>query len=378
LIARPFTLDDAAGVNALHAQIHWPVPSAAQWEWLAAHPAHRGGQPIGWVIDNNGRIDGFIGCQRRHVFHRRQRLILGSIHSVIVAPYARGSTRTLLDTVAAEPDLAATVILNANRIGSPVYSHRGYAPLAGPSHDVRISWILAPTITLMSRLMRQSLERWPGMVNVFGERFSPRASTLFNPRLIHWPKGVHLIEDLSDNSAYGQFWRDLLAEPRMVSDRSPALMRWFCQQPDRMRPPLMLGYHDDRGLAAYALAQISKTGPVDVAVLEILDMVALDRAPDTALPALIKAIKTAAYKMEAAKVRLPVVNAELMRRLGSLARSAHREGAWGHGFIKAGDAALFDSWSPTAFDGSDGFTLRQPPAPRMAGSRTPPPENSPD
>ncbi len=357
---RPFELKDADGVNALHDDIGWAAPSHEQWVWLSNNPA-RGKAPVGWVIDNDGRIDGFIGSFRQTLYRSHARFSTATSHSVIVSPRAKGGLRDLIQPFLDQKDTFAVTVLNANQIGSPIYRKLGIPPLPSPLHDVKLAWILAPTITLISKWMRLAASRYPALYDVFGERFTPRSATLFDGRMVGWPKGVHMLHDLSDSSSLGSFWNELKADGKLVADRSPAALRWRLSIPGLSAPPLLLGYHDEKGLCAYAMVQMSKTGPLDVTALEIIDMVALERAPANALPTLLKAVKTAAYKRGAAKVRLPLVSQQLHKALASKTGMNHVEGGWGHAFARFhAPQENFADWQPTPFEGSYGFTLRQP------------------
>lgn len=357
---RPFELADAEGVNALHDDIGWAAPTHDQWIWLSDNPA-RGNAPMGWVIDNNGRIDGFIGSFRQTHYRQAARFSTATSHSVIVSPRAKGGLRDLIQPFLDQKDVFAVSILNANEVGSPIYRKLGIKPLASPLHDVKLSWILAPTITLISKWLRLAATRYPALYPVLAERFTPRSITLFDGRMVRWPTGVHVLNDLSDSSSLGSLWQALKAEGQLVVDRSPAILRWRLSIPGLSSPPLLLGYHDDQGLCAYAMAQMSKTGPLDVPALEIIDMVSLERTSAQALPVLLKAVKTAAYKMGAAKVRLPLVSPQLYKALANKTGMNHTEGGWGHAFAHFNaPQEQFADWQPTPFEGSYGFTLRQP------------------
>lgn len=360
MVIRPFELTDAEGVNALHHDIGWAAPSHEQWVWLSNNPA-RGTAPFGWVIDTDGRIDGFIGSFRQNHYRSHTRHCTATSHSVIVSPRAKGGLRELIAPFLDQKDLFVVTVLNANEIGSPIYRRLGLEPLASPLHDVKLSWILAPTVTLVAKWLRTVARRFPNLYPVLGERFTPRSSSLFDGRMVRWPDNVHFLHDVSDASALGRFWTELKAEGQLVVDRSPAILRWRLSMPGLASPPIMLGYHDANGLCAYAMAQLSKTGPLDVPALEIIDMVALERAPEQALPTLLKGLKTAAYKLGAAKVRLPLVSTPLHNALVGKTGLIHTEGGWGHAFARFhAPQDSFADWHPTPLEGSYSFTLRQP------------------
>ena len=349
------------GVNALHSEINWPELTPAKWQWLASNPARPPDMPLGWVLDHDGRIDGFIGNFVSRYFRERQRYIAASGHSVIVSPRARGAIRDLLEPFTRQSGVFAASMLNANQIGGPIYAKLGMQPYPAETSAIKLSWILSPSLTFSARILRKVIEVWPQTLALIGEPFSPRGAAMFDPRSVIWPKGIHPIEDLSDSGSYAEFWKSLQAEGRLVADRSPAVIRWRMAQPDLTYPPLLLGYHDAEGLCAYAMAIMSKTGPVDVPTLEIIDLVKLDRAPPLTIPTLIRALKTAGYKSGACKVRLPLLGPSLLKALDHKVPKARNEGGWGHAYVHfTGQAEDFADWEPTALEGSYGFTLRQP------------------
>ena len=63
-------------------------------------------------------------------------------------------------------------------------------------------------------------------------------------------------------------------------------------------------------------------------------------------------------------MRLQVVTPRLLAQLGDLAKTARREGGWGHCHAIIDDPALAAAWAPTPFDGDYGICSRTPPMPK--------------
>ena len=83
--------------------------------------------------------------------------------------------------------------------------------------------------------------------------------------------------------------------------------------------------------------------------------------PD-AVVLLMAALKDAARQMGAAKLRLQTVAPQTLTRLGRFARTARREGGWGHCHVRfAPDAPSPGLWAPTPYDGDYAFCLRPGP-----------------
>ena len=359
---RPFRQDDIAGVNALHTDIRWSSRSTDQWQWLMDNPARQASlSPVGWVLENEGRIDGFIGNFHLHYFRGTVRYTGATAYSVIVSPRAKGSIRALAAPFLQQEDVFAVSILNANHLGAPVYLRLGLTPFPEKTHALKLTWIISPIQTFISHFLRDLNDSLPRLARALGERFTPTRSIFFDARQVSWPSSVHVLEDLSDHSAYARFWDELKAQPGLTVDRSPEIMRWRMAQPGLAIAPILIGYYEADSLVAYALAQLSKTGPLDVSALEIIDLVTLDRASTDAAPQLVHALKKAARRMGAAKVRLPLLSEGLKSRLAPVRLTARREGGWGHAFVHFHAAPSdFADWHPTGFDGSYSFSLRQP------------------
>ena len=458
MTTRPFQLTDVPDVNRLHQQVGWHARSLEGWRWLAANPARPSPQaPMGWVIaDEEGRAAAFVGnfIQR---FWLMDRPVLGaSGFSIIVPPTQRGAAPRLIRTLMRQADGDFRYTLNANPKAARLYPRMGLSPCPERGHDVKLAWIIDPVTCGWGRLLRNAVERSPGLAGRLGERLMPRNAeqigaqplhSLPLPPGIHWisdlsdtsslaafwselrgqgrlvadrspatlrwrmadpeltvaplllgceqdgrlgerlmprnaeqigaqplhslplPPRIHWISDLSDTSSLTAFWSELRAQGRLVADRSPATLRWRMADPELTVAPLLLGCEQDGCLVGYAQAVLSKGSPIEAPALEVIDLIALDRAPHAA-SALIKAMLRLAPRLGVARVRLQVVNGALLDALGPLARSARREGGWGHCHAHF-DPELEDArrqWRPTPYDGDYAFCLRPLPIGRRVPS----------
>jgi len=116
---------------------------------------------------------------------------------------------------------------------------------------------------------------------------------------------------------------------------------------------------------------MAKSNILEPPVLEIIDLEALAAHAD-AVPVLMGALKDGARAMGASKLRLQTVTPQALKRLGDFARTARREGGWGHCHAHfspdAPDPAL---WSPTPYDGDYAVCLRPVPLDRpVQGARS--------
>lgn len=358
---RPIDPNDHGAVNTLHRFVGWPTRSEAGWDWLASNPARLETKaPAGWLLEaTDGEPCGFTGnfVQR---FHHGDRKFHGATgFSIIVTPRARGHSRKLLTLFAAQPEMFARYVFNANPISSPLYKRYGMIAWPPETHDVKLSWRVDTMACAGGRLWREIDRRVPRLTEARAERLlNPR---LHEPDALHLPIGVTMLTDLADQSHYADFWEALRGEDRLIADRSPAMLRWRLADPDLTLRPLVLAFGRGETIGGYAMAMMSKGNPIEPPMLEIVDLMALEDEP-RAIPALLQALLANTHRLGAAKLRIQTVNPGLLRRMGPLADTARREGGWGHCHARF-DPGLpgVESWAPTPFDGDYGICLRPVP-----------------
>ena len=365
---RPIDANDHGAINALHRFVGWPERSEAGWAWLAGNPARlETDAPAGWLLEAaDGEPCGFTGnfVQRFHHGDRIHHGVTG--FSIIVTPRARGSSRKLLTAFNAQPGMFAAYTFNANPTSAPLYKRHGMVAWPPGTHDLKLSWRVDALACAKGRVWREIDRRAPRLTQARHERMLN--GRLHEPESLDLPAGVALLTDLQDRSRFADFWEALKGEGRLIADRSPAALRWRLADPDLTLRPLLLAYNRGKAIGGYAMAMMSKGNPIEPPMLEIIDLVALQDAPE-AIPALMQALLQNARSLGAAKLRIQTVSPEMLRRLGSLVDNARREGGWGHCHVKFGpDAPGAAIWSPTPFDGDYGICLRPVPV-GVAASR---------
>jgi hypothetical protein len=364
---REIARTDYPQVQALHRSVGWPARSLAGWRWLHDNPARTAtGAPAGWVAEGlGGDLTAHVGnlIQR---FHRGNETLYGATgFSIIVQPSARGHGQRMIRRFNHQPGMFALWTFNANPVSQPLYARHGMTPWPAATHALKLGWPVAPLSLAVGRALKKLHSLAPGPVSSLGEQ-------LMNDRLgrttrLPLPTGVVTLTDLSDVSPYAVFWAALRAEGRLLSDRSPATLRWRLQDPDLTQPPLLLAVQRDGAVAGYAMAMMAKGNILEPPVLEIIDLEALDSQAD-AIPLLMAALRDAARCMGAAKLRLQMVSPRLLARLGRFGRTARREGGWGHCHVRFVEGPPAADWSPTPYDGDYAICLR--PVPITATART--------
>jgi len=371
MTSRPIIEAAFPALQALHRHVGWPQRSLDGWRWLHANPARiSAGAPAGWVVDGpDGQPAGHVGNLVQRFWLNDQPLHGATGFSIIVTSPVRGASGEMLSAFANQPGMFAAYVFNANPRSQPLYVRHGMGPWPEPTHALKLSWIINPVTLACGWLYRAAYRLAPGIVSRWDER-------LLNDRLsakphLTLPPGVSVLSDFRDQSRYAEFWAALRAEGRLLADRSPEVLRWRLADPDLTDPPLVIAFNRGREITGYAMAMMAKSTILEPPVLEILDLEAL--ADDAeAIPDLMKALRSAAGQMGAAKLRMQMVSPRMLERLGDHARGTRREGGWGHCHVRFApggpDPAL---WSPTPYDGDYAMCLRPIPARAGATVRVP-------
>lgn len=366
---RPIRQSDYPGLNRLHRQVGWPERSQAGWRWLEDNPARRDiDAPLGWVVTDHDDEPAAMLGNLIHRFHKDGRSLYGATgFSIIVPSDRKGASRPLIKAFLAQPDLFARYTLNANSRSAPLYGLFGLRPGPMETHALKLSWVVEPLACLKGRLLRHL---WGGVsaqtARGLGEQLmNPR---LFEPMRLALPKDVVRLSDVGKASAYADFWRARADEGRLLADRSPEILAWRLSDPDQTLPPILLGLMRGGRLVGTALALMNKTNVIEAPCLDIIDLAALETAPE-AVEILAGALITNARALGAAKVRLQVATPALLDQLGDLTPRARREGGWGHCHALIEHPALAREWSPTPYDGDYAVCARPVPVPSNLASR---------
>lgn len=357
---RPFTLADGEGVSRLHRDVWWAPRSMAGWRWLLSNPAHPPDAPYGWVIDGAAGPQAFVGNLIQRLWCGQEAACFATGYSIVVSSEARGAGRSLINAIVVQPGMAAVHTLNANAKASLLYRRMRFEPWPAGSSDVKLTWVVDPLAAVHGRLTREIAARrkYRGVIGT--ERL---LNARLGQRLQRFEAGVEPLTDLSDAGPFATFWDRLRGEGRPIADRSPETLRWRLANPDVGAPPVALVHLRDSAITGWLWGQISKGSEIEVPILDIIDVAALEGERD-AIPALMTTVLKGARSIGAAKVRLQVASLPLLRALGPLASRARREGGWGHGFARfAPETAdhLRERWRPTPFEGDFSVCLRPAP-----------------
>ena len=217
-------------------------PSERTWNRLwSNNPAYFEKWPLGWVLEENNKIVGYIGNipLRYHISGRLIKVACG--HGYVVDPGARSHSLKILTSFFSQKHADLLILTTANESSAKIYKMCGAVPLPGNSFRETLTWINQCSGSLRSVMFKKIL--FP--------RFSLSIVAMFiAPALSIWlyfrghghdkmtsNSFEGQITSISINGINGQF--DQLWERRkmelpntLLSERSAEILRWHFDRPE--------------------------------------------------------------------------------------------------------------------------------------------------
>lgn len=347
---RAVEIGDWRALNALHRWAQFPERSEDGWAWI-----HRlgNGHP-GWVIEDDHGVCGHFGNLRQDYAFGPSGLVAATGYSLIVLPRARGGSRPLLEAFRSQPGVFAASVFNGNARSSAVYRREQMTPFPAAWADAKIVWPLAPLTIATERLARAVFRDRRATREWFSSHRSGDLAAA-DPKLIR-------LDPWRDADKIDRFWSHLKQEQSLVAHRGARVFQARFSDPDRTSDPLLYGWGQDR-LSAIALGQVGKMSEREASVLDVIDLAWTGPDGQAAATALLLHLKEVGRQIGASRLRLPMLNSDLVAVAkavpGSILRRRHT-----HAHVSFRDGAEKASlWRPTPLDGDYGFCLRPPPSP---------------
>ena len=231
------------------------------WERLwRRNPALTNGaadRPIGWVLESDGRLVGYLGniSQIYHYDGKTLTAVTGS--GFVVEPSYRAVSLSLIAAYyrqkSADLFLTTTAIETVGKIARAFRS----VPLPQADYDTVLFWVLQPYP--FARALMRKLKLGPLLSSAGGvlASFAVEADKILNTR---WPRRsssgltVSEIGVLEIGEEFQGLWLGKLREgPRLLADRSPAALQWHFQIPGDKGIARVVRCHQNGQLVGYAV-----------------------------------------------------------------------------------------------------------------------------
>ena len=143
----------------------------------------------------------------------------------VVPAVAASSWPKLREVCAQDAGLFAAYVFNANSTSQPLYARHGMHAWPGPTHSLKLSWILDPLTLAGGRFYRAAHQLAPDIVSRWGERLLNRRLAQLNAHLIREREGHeehvrllrHQLDQVIDADGHNHLaWRE--AQARCLAD----------------------------------------------------------------------------------------------------------------------------------------------------------------
>jgi hypothetical protein len=258
---REASFSDFDAVAALKQRWGVAADSMENWERLWRHnPALQQNceRPIGWVLEADGAIVGYLGNISLLCRYGNRTLTAVASHALVVDPSYRAVGVSLVAAFFRQKSvdlfLSTSAIESVGRMALAFKS----SPVPQPDYDTVLFWVLQPH--RFARALMKKLELNPSVSEIAGILSSAAIKTdRIIGRRIPRLSTTFAISKISVNEIGDEFqtlWVKKLNEnPRLLTDRSPAALRWHYEIPGDRGSVRVLCCHQNGELTGYAVVR---------------------------------------------------------------------------------------------------------------------------
>jgi hypothetical protein len=250
--------------------------------------------PIGWVLEADGRVVGYLGNIASVYHFGGRRLLAVTGHALVVEPAHRMLSFTLNAAFYRQPIvdlyLTTTAIESVGRIAKALRC----SPLPQMDYEV-LFWVLRSQPFAQEVIAK--LQLGPGVSRLAGAIATLAAGTDKVLRR-RWPRRRDLsitvrqisVAEIGDD--FQTLWQAKLHEaPRLLADRSPDTLRWHCQTPGDKGSTALFCCYSGQELLGYIVVRSDPVQTRGVRRSMVADMIAKNDDPAT-----LNALCVAAYR----------------------------------------------------------------------------------
>jgi hypothetical protein len=255
--------------------------SVENWERLWRHnpviSQELSKRPIGWVLEANGKIVGYLGNISQIYRYGDRTLRAVTASGFVVEPAYRGVSISLISAFYRQP--CVDLYLNTTAIEVVGKINRAFKAdsLPQPDYDAVLFWILRPFSS--TRAILKELDMGPAL-SYAGGLMGSIAITVdgFFRRRRPWSKATqYAISEIGINEIGDEFqylWMEKLGEGvRLLADRNPATLKWHFDIPGDEGTARVLCCHIEGKLVGYAVVRNDgerRNGPRRTVIADML------------------------------------------------------------------------------------------------------------
>ena len=295
---REARFEDFDAVAKLKQRWGLDADSLENWDRLwRRNPALTRGEfqrPIGWVLEADGAVVGYLGNISLQYRYGEKTLSAVTAHGFVVETLYRAVSLTLAAAFFRQKSVDLYISNTAiDAVGKIALAFRS-APLPQPDYDTVLFWVLRPypfAQALMTKLnLKPILSRIGGVLAALAvgtDKVLRRRRPTRSP--IPFTMSEISPNDIGDN--FQELWKEKLSErPRLLADRRPSTLQWHFEIPGDRGCARVLCCHQDGKLIGYAVIRSDTDQQTGLRKSVLADMVVRHDDPEV-----VRALWAAAY-----------------------------------------------------------------------------------
>jgi hypothetical protein len=296
---REVTFSDFDGVAKLKARSGIVADSPENWDrlWRAnpALAASSTNRPIGWVLDAEGEIVGYLGNISLQCRYGDRKLSAVATHGFCADPPYRAVSFSLASAFYRQKSVDFFVSSSAIEVSGKMAMAFKCAAVPQPDYDTVLFWVLRPYS--FARILVKKLDVRPVLAPIASAVVALVAATdkilrRRRPRLASTALTVSESGIDQIDGEIAALWTDKLKEgTRFYADRAPEVLRWHFEIPGDRGRVRVLRCYENKKLQGYAVVRSDQDPRDGIRRSLIADLIARQDNP-----AVVRALWVAAYE----------------------------------------------------------------------------------
>ncbi len=295
---REANFSDYAAVTELKRRWGLTADSLENWERLwKQNPALEKVQaerPIGWVLEAEAGVVGYLGNISSTYYYGSKRLEAVTSSGLVVEPAYRSVSLSLISAFYRQKSvdlfLVTTAIPAVGKLARAFKSE----PLPQPDYETVLFWVLQPRPFAEGVIKKLEIQSALAPLGSLVGSLAVRMDTLFRNRKPKQSKRSFTVseirvEQIGDD--FEQLWEQKLKEgPRLFADRRPCTLKWHYQIPGDTGVTSVLCCREQKELRGYAVLRSGTSRMNGLKRSMIADLLVEQNDPEA-----IRALLVAAY-----------------------------------------------------------------------------------
>jgi hypothetical protein len=295
---REARFSDFQGVSELKQRWNMHADSPENWERLwRNNPAQRANgieRPIGWVLEADGTIVGYIGNISLLYRYDGKTLNAVTAHGLVVDTPYRAMCITLVAAFFRQKNVDLFVSNSAVEATGKIALAFKSSPVPQPDYDTALFWVLRPHA--FARVLMQKLDVNPTLARIGAITGGIAVGT---DKLVRrrWAKtksrdlSIREINPSQIGSEFNRLWNEKQEEGRLLlADRSSAALRWHFEIPGDRGGALVICCRRAEKLVGYAIVRNDTNAQTGLRSSIVADLIAKNDNPE-----IVQALLAAAY-----------------------------------------------------------------------------------